>query len=416
MFEGKEYVYEVYKTGSFSKAAEKLYITQPSLSAMVKKVEKKLGAPIFDRSTSPPGLTQCGERYIRCVERLMDMENEFGNYLNDLEGLRAGHLAIGGSNLFTSYILPPILQRFMKDYPGVEVNLVESNTKQLERQLLSGSLDLVIDNYLFSESIYERKKFSAEHLLLAAQRIFYQGVEFSVGKGPRSAFAELHIGTGIQNPGLPEMLHLLPALLHRVSPFQNHRTEACLRQKQAAEQSRRPAADDHRRHPQNLFPASGKHVRVVFGQADLRASGPLYRLFFPVRFHIQRIDIVNLILFSRVAGLSANGQRPYGFRRNPQHPGRFFIQILPGVVHRHLYLADSYHRFRSFPVFRSRAAFAAQMPASRPLDQAHCRLYPPQMPSTSRISPAKNSPDTSRDSMVSGHTCRTSTPPQQTWA
>ena len=109
MFEGKEYVYEVYKTGSFSKAAEKLYITQPSLSAMVKKVEKKLGAPIFDRSTSPPGLTQCGERYIRCVERLMDMENEFGNYLNDLEGLRAGHLAIGGSNLFTSYILPPIL-------------------------------------------------------------------------------------------------------------------------------------------------------------------------------------------------------------------------------------------------------------------------------------------------------------------
>ena len=47
MFEGKEYVYEVYKTGSFSKAAEKLYITQPSLSAMVKKVEKKLGAADF---------------------------------------------------------------------------------------------------------------------------------------------------------------------------------------------------------------------------------------------------------------------------------------------------------------------------------------------------------------------------------
>ncbi len=177
MFEGKEYVYEVYKTGSFSKAAEKLYITQPSLSAMVKKVEKKLGAPIFDRSTSPPGLTQCGERYIRCVERLMDMENEFGNYLNDLEGLRAGHLAIGGSNLFTSYILPPILQRFMKDYPGVEVNLVESNTKQLERQLLSGSLDLVIDNYLFSESIYERRKFSAEHLLLAVPRPMLAGKE-----------------------------------------------------------------------------------------------------------------------------------------------------------------------------------------------------------------------------------------------
>lgn len=167
MFEGKEYIYEVYKTGSFSKAAERLYITQPSLSAMVKKVEGRLGAPIFDRSTTPPKLTQCGERYIRCIEHLMDMENEFGNFLNDIEALRTGHLAIGGTNLFTSYILPPILQRFMKAFPGIEVNLVESHTKQLESLLQSGTLDLVIDNYPFPKNIYERRCFSAEHLLLA---------------------------------------------------------------------------------------------------------------------------------------------------------------------------------------------------------------------------------------------------------
>lgn len=170
MFEGKEYIYEVYKTGSFSKAAEKLYITQPSLSAMVKKVERKLGAPIFDRSTVPPRLTECGERYIRCVERLMDMENEFDNYLNDLESLRIGHLAVGGTNLFTSYVLPPLLQRFMKQFPGVEMNLVESNTKQLEQLLFSGSLDLVIDNYPFPGEIYERRWFKTEHLLLAVPK------------------------------------------------------------------------------------------------------------------------------------------------------------------------------------------------------------------------------------------------------
>lgn len=57
MFDGKEYVYAVYEEKSFSKAAQKLYITQPALSTAIKKVEKKIGSPIFDRSTSPIGLT-----------------------------------------------------------------------------------------------------------------------------------------------------------------------------------------------------------------------------------------------------------------------------------------------------------------------------------------------------------------------
>ena len=105
-----------------------------------KKIEKKIGSPIFDRSTTPLQLTECGEKYIHCIEKLMDMENEFSNYMNDLEGLSTGHLSIGGTNLFSSYILPPLLADFMKKYPKVEVNMVESNTKALERLLFTGNL------------------------------------------------------------------------------------------------------------------------------------------------------------------------------------------------------------------------------------------------------------------------------------
>ena len=61
MFEGKKYVYEVYKTRSFSKAAANLYISQPSLSATIKKIETRLGTPIFDRSTSRSGLQSAGK-------------------------------------------------------------------------------------------------------------------------------------------------------------------------------------------------------------------------------------------------------------------------------------------------------------------------------------------------------------------
>ena len=60
MFNSMNYVYEVYKERSFSKAAANLYISQPSLSATVKKVEERIGAPIFDRSVSPIQLTESG--------------------------------------------------------------------------------------------------------------------------------------------------------------------------------------------------------------------------------------------------------------------------------------------------------------------------------------------------------------------
>ena len=68
MFTWKKYIYEVYREKSFSKAAQNLYISQPSLSARVKKVEKEIGFPLFDRSTSPLQLTEVGEVYIKAAE------------------------------------------------------------------------------------------------------------------------------------------------------------------------------------------------------------------------------------------------------------------------------------------------------------------------------------------------------------
>ena len=73
MFSGMNYVYEVYKEQSFSKAAENLYIAQPALSSMIKKIETKIGMPLFDRSTSPIQLTECGKKYIKTAEKIMDV-------------------------------------------------------------------------------------------------------------------------------------------------------------------------------------------------------------------------------------------------------------------------------------------------------------------------------------------------------
>lgn len=172
MFEGKDYVYEVYKTRSFSKAADNLYISQPSLSATIKKIESRIGTPLFDRSTTPIQLTECGQKYLSYIEKLMDMENEFENYLNDVNTLQTGHLSIGGSNLFASYILPPLLSEFMSRFPHIDIKLVESNTYDLEKQLFAGNLDIVMDNYSFDNRIYEKHLFCREQLLLAVPASF----------------------------------------------------------------------------------------------------------------------------------------------------------------------------------------------------------------------------------------------------
>ena len=83
LYDGMIYVYTVYKEKSFTSAAKKLFISQPSLSASVRRIEDKLGYPIFDRTTKPVALTEYGKKYIESIERIMAIENDFTDYLND---------------------------------------------------------------------------------------------------------------------------------------------------------------------------------------------------------------------------------------------------------------------------------------------------------------------------------------------
>ncbi|MCI8639918.1 MAG: LysR family transcriptional regulator [Coprococcus sp.] len=172
MFTNMRYVYEVYKAGSFSRAASRLYISQPALSAMVKKVEKKVGMPLFERSSSPVHLTECGKQYIKTAEKIMDLEEEFACYVGNINELKTGHLTVGGTYLFCAFILPPVIRQFQELFPYVKFSLFEGETPLLERKLFSGELDLLIDNYPMKESIYEKQYFMKERLLLAVPASF----------------------------------------------------------------------------------------------------------------------------------------------------------------------------------------------------------------------------------------------------
>lgn len=173
MFSGMHYVYEVYKTKSFSKAAKNLYISQPALSAMIKKIEGKVGAPLFDRCTNPVQLTEYGKRYIKIAEKIMDLEDEFAYYTDNLDELKTGHLSIGSASFFVSYILPGYISTFSSAYPNVKINLFESDSYKLEQKAASGALDLVIDNYQVDPKQYKTHTLTEEHLLLAVPASFH---------------------------------------------------------------------------------------------------------------------------------------------------------------------------------------------------------------------------------------------------
>ena len=153
------YVYEVYRQRSFTRAAQALYISQPSLSQMIRKAEGRIGTTIFDRSTSPIGLTEAGRAYIRAAEQVLQIESDLRRYLDDAERCITGVLTLGGAMLFTSYVLPPLLSAFSERYPGVELRLHEAPTARLKEQLQEGTLDFAVDNSAFDPAVYEARLF-----------------------------------------------------------------------------------------------------------------------------------------------------------------------------------------------------------------------------------------------------------------
>ena len=172
MFVWKKYVYEVYKERSFTKAAQNLYISQPSLSARIKKIEEFIGEPLFDRSTTPLQLTEVGKVYIEAAEEITQIEQRVENYINDLAGLKTGNLAVGASTLFAAYVVPSLITQFNQKFPDVHIQLIEGNTAELEEMLGSNALDFVIDNYHYDSILYNKELYCEENILLAVPKHF----------------------------------------------------------------------------------------------------------------------------------------------------------------------------------------------------------------------------------------------------
>ena len=165
-----EYIYEIYKSGSFSKAAENLYITQPALSMAVKKIESEIGMSIFDRATRPLKLTETGKIYIEAIEKFLTLEEDMNNKIHDIQELKSGNICIGGSHYINAYVLPDALTKYSALYPGIKINLIEASSAVLAEMLDEIKIDLTFSCNEELISKFEHYPAFHDYILLAVSK------------------------------------------------------------------------------------------------------------------------------------------------------------------------------------------------------------------------------------------------------
>ena len=170
MFAHADYVYAVYRERSFTKAAQKLYISQPSLSATVSKLEDKLGFPIFRRGGKELQLTPMGEKYIAAAEKILSIQRQFESEVDDLLQLCKGSIVLGATTFIASYVLPGLLRKFNSLYPDIEVKLYVEQSTVLREMLEKGLVDVAIDNTLSCKADYEYTLLMQEQILIGVPR------------------------------------------------------------------------------------------------------------------------------------------------------------------------------------------------------------------------------------------------------
>lgn len=127
---------------SFSRAAEELNMSQPAVSKHIRQLEAELGVPLFQRLGNHVELTEAGRLLADYAQRVSVLTDDVRRVIGELEGLERGHLRVGASTTPGLYLLPEILARFQKQYPGVDVALTIDNSADVTRQVLNGEIDL----------------------------------------------------------------------------------------------------------------------------------------------------------------------------------------------------------------------------------------------------------------------------------
>jgi DNA-binding transcriptional LysR family regulator len=130
--------------GSFKRAADSLYVSQPAVSLQVQNLERQVSVPLFDRGGRRAQLTEAGHLLLSYGEKILSLCEETCRAIEDLQNLQGGTLIVGASQTTGTYLLPRMIGMFRTQYPDVAVQLHVHSTRRTAWSVANGQVDLAI--------------------------------------------------------------------------------------------------------------------------------------------------------------------------------------------------------------------------------------------------------------------------------
>jgi LysR family hydrogen peroxide-inducible transcriptional activator len=164
------YFVAVAETGSFSRAAERCNIAQPSLSQQIQKLEQELGELLFDRLTRRVVLTDAGRSLLpRATSILADLQ-DIKHSMNQIADSSSGMLTVGFIPTIAPFVLPKVIKRFSREFPLARLSVHEDLTEALVRELVDGKLDVGITSTPIHNKLIRTQELLTEPLLVASSK------------------------------------------------------------------------------------------------------------------------------------------------------------------------------------------------------------------------------------------------------
>lgn len=165
-----QYLDSILEHGNISQAAKALFISQPYLSKYIKNLESELGVELVNRQVTPLTLTYAGERYLSYMkeieEKYLKMKHEF----EAISHFKKGRIVLGINPILASYTLYQFLPKFIKTYPGLEIELVEESASEMETLLLQNKIDICLNMLPITNTELVYEKLYEENLYLVVPK------------------------------------------------------------------------------------------------------------------------------------------------------------------------------------------------------------------------------------------------------
>lgn len=166
-----EHFLAVAEEGSFTRAAERVYRTQPAVSQSIKKLEEDIGVPLFARDMPELTLTQAGSALVDYARRMLKLRDEAKRQVGELHSLSTGHLMIAAYESAAVYLLPGPLRRYFRQFPGIKVGIYRSRLEEIPRQVMDREIDV---GFVKDEPVFHGLKsvavYSDDMILIASPR------------------------------------------------------------------------------------------------------------------------------------------------------------------------------------------------------------------------------------------------------